>query len=175
MTAKNNSNNNNNSNKATNVRLESQMKKVITNGISTNKPLMEKRRRARINYSLSNLKTLILDTTSKHSKLEKADILELAVRYFQRHRNLEIPSLNKYQAGYFDCISEVHRFLNSPNPIVTNLNTDIKKCLLLHLDQCAHEINNRQKVDEDNDNKNGEQQQQNVWRPWESEPKVSNA
>jgi Helix-loop-helix DNA-binding domain len=67
----------------------------------TNKPLMEKRRRARINQSLAILKALILESNakntktqdgqSKHSKLEKADILELTVRHFQRHRNLDNP------------------------------------------------------------------------------------
>lgn len=64
-----------------------------------NKPLMEKRRRARINQSLAALKTLILDTAkadnTKHSKLEKADILELTVRHFQRHRSLDA-QVNKF-------------------------------------------------------------------------------
>lgn len=67
----------------------------------TNKPLMEKRRRARINQSLAILKALILESTKQtvngglegsskhHAKLEKADILELTVRHFQRHRNLD--------------------------------------------------------------------------------------
>ena len=49
----------------------------------SNKPIMEKRRRARINNCLNELKTLILDATKKdparHSKLEKADILEKTV------------------------------------------------------------------------------------------------
>lgn len=71
-----------------------------------NKPLMEKRRRARINQSLAVLKALILEAANqrsgsavgangtagaKHAKLEKADILELTVRHFQRHRNLDNP------------------------------------------------------------------------------------
>jgi len=67
---------------------------------------MEKRRRARINQSLAILKALILESTKnnnknidgqpKHSKLEKADILELTVRHFQRHRNLDNPGkINK--------------------------------------------------------------------------------
>jgi len=42
----------------------------------SNKPIMEKRRRARINNCLNELKTLILDATKKdparHSKLEKS-------------------------------------------------------------------------------------------------------
>lgn len=81
---------------------------------------MEKRRRARINQSLAILKALILESTkcpssgvkgeavaaatvgagngggggggNKHTKLEKADILELTVRHFQRHRHLDNPS-----------------------------------------------------------------------------------
>lgn len=56
---------------------------------------MEKRRRARINQSLAMLKTLILDSAkmdnTKHTKLEKADILELTVRHFQRHRSMDTP------------------------------------------------------------------------------------
>lgn len=66
---------------------------------------MEKRRRARINQSLAILKALILESTknstngmsksgdgsTKHTKLEKADILELTVRHFQKHRNLDNP------------------------------------------------------------------------------------
>lgn len=70
----------------------------------TNKPLMEKRRRARINQSLAILKALILESAKtnnpksadgqpKHTKLEKADILELTVRHFQKHRHLDNPGI----------------------------------------------------------------------------------
>lgn len=76
-----------------------------------NKPLMEKRRRARINQSLAALKALILDSArlenTKHSKLEKADILELTVRHLQRQRSLAQPGLSRYKAGYQDCSREV--------------------------------------------------------------------
>nr|XP_035163478.1 transcription factor HES-2 isoform X2 [Callithrix jacchus] len=51
------------------------------------KPLLEKRRRARINQSLSQLKGLILPLlgreNSSYSKLEKADVLEMTVRFLQ--------------------------------------------------------------------------------------------
>ncbi|KAG8142431.1 hypothetical protein E2320_006344, partial [Naja naja] len=51
------------------------------------KPLMEKRRRARINCSLGQLKTLILPLVGKdnscYSKLEKADILEMTVQFLK--------------------------------------------------------------------------------------------
>lgn len=73
-----------------------------------NKPLMEKRRRARINQSLAVLKTLILDSAksdnTKHSKLEKADILELTVRHFQRHRNLDTPGMTKISLCMNGCL-----------------------------------------------------------------------
>ncbi|KFM80255.1 Protein deadpan, partial [Stegodyphus mimosarum] len=54
-------------------------------GKKASKPLMEKRRRARINHCLAQLKSLVVDpnTTerSRQTKLEKADILELTVRH----------------------------------------------------------------------------------------------
>lgn len=138
---------------------------------------MEKRRRARINQSLAILKALILESTksynakngdgpAKHTKLEKADILELTVRHFQRHRNLDDPSksynlvlqreysyqwlnhisdINKYKAGYTDCVKEVARYLATPElPHLSNVaaltDPGSKARLLKHLDQCIAEI-----------------------------------
>lgn len=53
----------------------------------TLKPLLEKKRRARINDSLGHLKTLILPLVGKdnapYSKLEKANILEMTVRFLR--------------------------------------------------------------------------------------------
>uniref|UniRef100_A0A8B9T144 Hes family bHLH transcription factor 2 n=1 Tax=Anas platyrhynchos TaxID=8839 RepID=A0A8B9T144_ANAPL len=53
----------------------------------TLKPLLEKRRRARINESLNQLKALILPLVGKDSsrcsKLEKADILEMTVQFLK--------------------------------------------------------------------------------------------
>ncbi|XP_053957393.1 hairy/enhancer-of-split related with YRPW motif-like protein [Anastrepha ludens] len=121
----------------------------------TNKPLMEKRRRARINQSLAILKALILESTknqskttdgqTKHTKLEKADILELTVRHFQRHRNLDDTTINKYRAGYTDCAREVARYLATPEPpplgnIPSLSEPGSKARLLRHLDQCIAEI-----------------------------------
>ncbi|XP_067946659.1 transcription factor HES-4-A-like [Watersipora subatra] len=52
------------------------------------KPIMEKKRRARINASLNELKTLLVEVLQKEgcrhsSKMEKADILEMAVRHLK--------------------------------------------------------------------------------------------
>lgn len=68
--------------------------KVVSESRRIRKPLMEKKRRARINDSLETLKQILLDskTTLKSSsrggqrtaKLEKADILEMTVHYLQQ-------------------------------------------------------------------------------------------
>ncbi|PSN50556.1 hypothetical protein C0J52_03517 [Blattella germanica] len=112
---------------------------------------MEKRRRARINQSLAVLKTLILDSArleqnTKHSKLEKADILELTVRHLQRQRALGSAVLNKYRAGFQECTREVSRFLESSDLALTPgaptpaLDPTIKQRLLRHLDTCVAEL-----------------------------------
>ncbi|KAK4880129.1 hypothetical protein RN001_008275 [Aquatica leii] len=110
-----------------------------------NKPLMEKRRRARINQSLAALKTLILDSAkaenTKHSKLEKADILELTVRHFQRHRSLDTQGVQQYRAGYADCVREVQRYLETPDAqTMAVLDPGVRQRLLQHLDSCVSEV-----------------------------------
>lgn len=69
-----------------------------------NKPIMEKKRRARINHCLNQLKALILEADnerSRHSKLEKADILEMTVRYLQTLRtyHLHLQQLSQLPAA----------------------------------------------------------------------------
>ncbi|XP_076598282.1 transcription factor HES-2-like [Chaetodon auriga] len=82
----------------------------------TMKPLMEKRRRARINDSLNHLKNLILPLTgrdtTRYSKLEKADILEMTVTFLS-----DIPPINaknstdSYKEGYKACLQRVSALL----------------------------------------------------------------
>ncbi|XP_014242211.1 protein hairy [Cimex lectularius] len=106
----------------------------------SNKPIMEKRRRARINNCLNELKSLILDAMKKdparHSKLEKADILEMTVKHvetMQRHQvalaaAADPAVVNKFKAGWGECLTEVGRF--------PGLEQGVKKRLLEHLSQC---------------------------------------
>ncbi|XP_071945999.1 uncharacterized protein [Antedon mediterranea] len=115
-------------------------KTKTSEGRKSSKPLMEKRRRARINDSLGQLKTLILEATNKdssrHSKLEKADILEMTVKYLRNMQRHQIASalatdptlLGRYRAGYNECMGEVSRFLNS-----AELNSDVQTRLIGHL------------------------------------------
>lgn len=104
---------------------------------------MEKRRRARINQSLNELKNLILEAmkkdTSCYSKLEKADILEMTVRYLRSMRtqsaatrvsNTSDPNtMARYRAGYNECANEVSRYLMS----LEGLDVQVRARLLSHL------------------------------------------
>ncbi|KAE8593227.1 hypothetical protein XENTR_v10019037 [Xenopus tropicalis] len=83
------------------------------------KPLMEKKRRARINVSLEQLKGLLEKNYSQNirkRKLEKADILELTVKYLKTLQN-SIQAGNplyrstEYQAGFRNCLNGVNQFL----------------------------------------------------------------
>ncbi|XP_006011219.1 transcription factor HES-1-like [Latimeria chalumnae] len=109
------------------------------------KPIMEKRRRARINESLSQLRFLILDTVKKesprYSKLEKADILEMTVKYLRMVQHDHItaalsidPSiLSKFRAGFNECANEVTRFLSK----CEGIQVEVRSRLLNHLATCV--------------------------------------
>ena len=62
---------------------------------------MERRRRARINESLNELKSLVLSSLNKDhtkfSKMEKADVLELTVSYL---RSLKSNSVQEATGEY---------------------------------------------------------------------------
>ncbi|XP_029105180.1 transcription factor HES-4-like [Scleropages formosus] len=113
----------------------------------SSKPIMEKRRRARINESLGQLKTLILDAlkkdSSRHSKLEKADILEMTVKHLRNLQRAQITAhaaeahvLSKYRAGFSECMNEVTRFLSG----CEGVNAEVKARLLAHLSGCLGQM-----------------------------------
>ncbi|XP_067658883.1 transcription factor HES-1-B-like [Haliotis asinina] len=106
-----------------------------------NKPLIEKRRRARINECLSQLQSLVLKATTtegpRPSKLEKADILEMTVDYIKKTRAVpddgpsRVPSpgiQQQYVAGYEKCVTEVMQFLETHN----NIAHDIREKITSH-------------------------------------------
>ncbi|CAL8324069.1 unnamed protein product [Merluccius merluccius] len=114
----------------------------------SSKPIMEKRRRARINESLGQLKTLILDAlkkdSSRHSKLEKADILEMTVKHLRNLQRVQMTAalstdatvLSKYRAGFNECMNEVTRFLSTSEGV----NTEVRSRLLGHLSGCMGQM-----------------------------------
>ncbi|XP_055317538.1 protein deadpan-like isoform X2 [Sitodiplosis mosellana] len=115
--------------------------------IRSNKPIMEKKRRARINHCLNELKTLILEAMKKdparHTKLEKADILEMTVKYLQTMQRNQINAANnvqndptvlyKFKAGFSDCTNEVSRYINQ----IDGVDATVKQRLMGHLNNCV--------------------------------------
>lgn len=123
------------------------------------KPIMEKKRRARINNSLNELKVLILDALNKdpsrHSKLEKADILEMTVRHLQKLQRQQVAAsivndgavLNKYRAGFSECATEVSRYMGhmmESTGASTVETSSLRQRILSHLNHCVNSLNQMQ-------------------------------
>ncbi|XP_028272613.1 hairy-related 11 [Parambassis ranga] len=90
------------------------------------KPAVEKKRRDRINQSLAELRRLLLSSTSdprlQNPKIEKAEILDLAVEYLQKWTDGKRPSdgysplLNLESAGFQQCVSQVTSYIHKITP-----------------------------------------------------------
>uniref|UniRef100_A0A3Q1GM32 Hes family bHLH transcription factor 6 n=1 Tax=Acanthochromis polyacanthus TaxID=80966 RepID=A0A3Q1GM32_9TELE len=86
----------------------------------TKKPLVEKKRRARINESLQELRVLIADADLQ-SKMENAEVLEMSVKRVEsilQNRAQEVDAVNRearerFAAGYIQCMHDVHTFVSS--------------------------------------------------------------
>uniref|UniRef100_A0A2P2I9F9 Enhancer of split m7 protein-like n=1 Tax=Hirondellea gigas TaxID=1518452 RepID=A0A2P2I9F9_9CRUS len=100
------------------------------------KPLLERRRRARINTCLDELKELMVGALQNEgesiAKLEKADVLELTVTHLKKLRQRgqltlkPLPNLQeKYREGYTHCASEVSRCLASIEGVDVTLGTKL--------------------------------------------------
>lgn len=105
---------------------------------------MEKRRRARINHCLGELKGLILEAMKKdparHSKLEKADILEMTVKHLQNLQRQQMaiavatdPTvMTKFRSGFNECATEVARYVNR----IDGVDRAVRQRLINHLRHC---------------------------------------
>ncbi|NP_001098267.1 transcription factor HES-7 [Oryzias latipes] len=93
------------------------------------KPVVEKKRRDRINQSLAELRSLLLNVTSDprlhNPKLEKAEILDLAVEYLKKWtdrknaRDAESsapPLLSTETAGFQHQVSQLTSFMHKVTP-----------------------------------------------------------
>ncbi|CAG2191774.1 HES1 [Mytilus edulis] len=116
--------------------IESQQKR------KTSKPMTERRRRERINNSLMQLKSLVLRDTNKeeHVKMEKADIMDMAVRYIEDHQQRQVIeeqerqqiTVHSFLQGYTTCIHEVSRHQSIhgySNEIVSSLSNHLSSTL----------------------------------------------
>merc|ERR1719319_647203 len=110
------------------------------------KPLLERKRRARINSCLDELKDLMVHALQSEgesiTKLEKADVLELTVRHLQKLKRQQMLALNpavdldRYRAGYSSCATEVSRCLAS----VPGVDIPLGTRLMSHLGQKLNTI-----------------------------------
>ncbi|KAM8733388.1 hairy-related 11 [Acanthopagrus schlegelii] len=101
------------------------------------KPVVEKKRRDRINQSLAELRSLLLNNTSdprlQNPKIEKAEILDLAVEYLQKwteeknKRKDTAPVVNLHQssapalltmqgAGFQQCVTQLTSYMHKITP-----------------------------------------------------------
>ncbi|CAG9772985.1 unnamed protein product [Ceutorhynchus assimilis] len=112
----------------------------------THKPIMEKRRRARINNCLNEIKNLILEAMNKdparHTKLEKADILEMAVKHLQNVQRQQLavaiasdPTvIRKFKSGFNDCATEIDRFITKSDGPGSGMRDRVSN----HLQKCIN-------------------------------------
>nr|XP_053654174.1 transcription factor HES-4-like [Cherax quadricarinatus] len=129
----------------------------------SNKPLMEKKRRQRINRCLNELKLLVLEALrkdpSRYNKLEKADILEMTVRYVQALHQEGGRSVGggrlmggvrpiggdekaKYRAGFVQCAVEVRRYLAG----ISGVPEDLHSKVISHLNSVSSGVTGGQGV-----------------------------
>lgn len=66
---------------------------------------------------------------ARHSKLEKADILEMTVKHLEGLRSEGVASPDRFRAGYRHCLSEVAKY--------TGLEAGLKRRLVRHLEGCV--------------------------------------
>lgn len=112
------------------------------------KPMLERKRRARINRCLDELKELMVTALQSEgenvSKLEKADILELTVRHLhglKRQHQLVLPQdqgyTDRFRAGFTQCAQEVSQFLTAPSEVA---DPTAGRKLLQHLGACVRQL-----------------------------------
>ncbi|XP_041094355.1 hairy-related 8a [Polyodon spathula] len=108
------------------------------------KPLIEKKRRERINCSLEQLKGIMVNAYNlDQSKLEKADVLEITVQHMEGLQRAGLTSgkecveaQQRYSTGYIHCMHEVHNLLLT----CQGLDKSAGACLLNHLLKSLPEI-----------------------------------
>ncbi|XP_018804567.1 PREDICTED: enhancer of split mgamma protein [Bactrocera latifrons] len=113
------------------------------------KPMLERKRRARINKCLDELKDLMvvtLESEGEHvTRLEKADILELTVTHLQKLKQQRKAAASKggamsqaegFRSGYIHAVNEVSRSLSQLPDVNVHLGTQ----LMTHLGQRLNQL-----------------------------------
>ncbi|XP_043473969.1 enhancer of split mbeta protein-like [Leptopilina heterotoma] len=113
------------------------------------KPMLERKRRARINRCLDELKDLMVTALQAEgenvAKLEKADILELTVRHLHTLRAARRLTLtpensyaNRFRDGFTQCAQEVSTFLSTP--VAAAVHPAAGAQLMRHLGGCLRRL-----------------------------------
>lgn len=113
------------------------------------KPLLERKRRARINKCLDEIKDIMVNTLQAEgesiTKLEKADVLELTVKHLRKLKRKNALGLTpqatyagRFRAGYSHCAQEVSKFMSHQGPVSVESATSAR--LLSHLANCLHTL-----------------------------------
>lgn len=128
------------------------------------KPLMEKKRRARINESLDNLKQILLEcdpesVNKKNAKLEKADILEMTVRYLQNLKKKPTPPASYNNYAYKDYASTSKYGGYSQNYVATPFSSGSR----MYYGSSSYGY---QKSATANQYSNQSSTKNGIWRPW---------
>lgn len=115
------------------------------------KPMLERKRRARINKCLDELKDLMvatLESEGEHvTRLEKADILELTVSHLQKMKQTRqtkssngsgntMSQSEGFRSGYIHAVNEVSRSLSELPGVNVSLGTQ----LMTHLGQRLNQL-----------------------------------
>lgn len=113
------------------------------------KPMLERKRRARINRCLDELKDLMVTALQAEgenvAKLEKADILELTVRHLHTLRAArrltltpETSYADRFRDGFTQCAQEVSTFLSTP--VAASVHPAAGAQLMRHLGGCLRRL-----------------------------------
>ncbi|XP_039976428.1 hairy-related 11 [Xiphias gladius] len=115
------------------------------------KPVVEKKRRDRINQSLAELRSLLLKHTSdprlQNPKIEKAEILDLAVEYLQKWtkgKKLSSDPTNSQMRTHAPEVSLHHPESSSP-PLFTVQSAGFQQCMA-QLTSYMHKITQAQRT-----------------------------
>jgi hairy-and-enhancer-of-split protein len=117
--------------------------------------MLERKRRARINKCLDELKELMVHALQHEgesiTKLEKADVLELTVRHLRKLKAQGALSLGgspaahseRYRAGFRLCAGEITKFVTTGS---AGLDLAVSARLLQHLSLCLHGLETAQQA-----------------------------
>ncbi|XP_016950848.1 enhancer of split m7 protein [Drosophila biarmipes] len=116
------------------------------------KPLLERKRRARINKCLDELKDLMAECVSQtgDAKFEKADILEVTVQHLRKLKEAkkQAPANpeQSFRAGYIRAANEVSRALASLPRVDVAFGTTLMTHLGMRLNQLEQPMEQAQAV-----------------------------